>query len=301
MELTTPSSILRTNLQTTEDSKIDYLAKKISEHDTLSRGIIDKYSIGLPKNSRKVLRDFRELMYHITGASFLNCESAIPREEYFDYSDIDLTRNDLYISQYAIFRKLFLEIIYNSLYENIFYAEIIDSLSFEDILAIRSIIDESVFIEKYNLLTKVTSGLLNNENIDSIFSNMDDILHVSNEIHKNFTNEIDKEILLLEKRKSRKLNDKIIYNFISLFSSILSFIIPPAGIISTALTMNDSVPSLISNVSAIMTKKNSNFRNTNGELLRKNLKKFDIKNETELLDVVDLLNQARIIRMQRKT
>ncbi len=301
-ELLTPTSVLRTHLKLLDNSQIDNLAQKISEQDIFSRGVIDRYCLMFPVKSRKILRDFRELIYHLTGAHALNCESAIPEEKYIDYSHVDITERKISLSPCTIFIKLFLETIYNYNFQNIHTTGIIDLLTFKDIFAIRSIINESKFIEKYNQLIKISTELLEKNDQTGLMSDLNKILQTRDEIKNNFSREIEKEMYLVRQRNMKKNTGSLLYNTATIFSSIVSLVSPPIGVLSTLFTIKDSTPILFSNVHGICkSTKYNNFLNNKTkqeQVLLKDLMKFSIKNGTEMYDAIKLINEVVSLRLK---
>ncbi|GHV90176.1 hypothetical protein AGMMS50268_06790 [Spirochaetia bacterium] len=300
-ELSTPTSVLRTNLKSVDDLQIHYLIEKISEQDIFSRGMIDKCSLNFTKKDRKTLRDFRELIYHLTGAHSLNCESAIPQEEYIDYSNVNIKKMNISLSPCTIFIKLFLEEILKYNFENVHRAAIIDLLTFEDIFKIRSIINGSKFIEKYNQLIKTSTELLGrNEQEGSLTSDMNKIIQVSDDIKNNFLREIEKEMHVVKRKNKNKNAGAILYNTTVILSSLVSLVFPPIGALSLFFTVKDSIP-IFSNIYGIKKSiKSGNILNNKSdqEQLLKYLKRFNIENGTEMYDTVRLMNEIVSARLK---
>ena len=81
------------------------------------------------------------------GARVVNCESALPQENYIDYDLSDLTQKRTRLSEDQILSKLFRELVFDSLQKRFLPVDMLDLLSFEDILKIRKPLLGSVFQE----------------------------------------------------------------------------------------------------------------------------------------------------------
>ena len=301
-ELMTPNSVLRMNLKDIDSQQLNDVIRNIQNQDIFSRSKIDNLSIEFSRTTRKTMRDFRELIYHVTGAKVLNCESVIPQQQYLDYSNNDIRNEKICISPNTIFIKFFLENIYNSIFENVFPTVVLDLLTFEDIFAIREIINKSNFIEKYSRLTHASTCILGKSLDDSLLVGINEILKIREELQINFSEEIEKELRIIRKRKIMRSMGAFVHNSAAILSSLLSFGSAHIGLFSLALTAKDAIPSIFSNIYSISYL--SNMSNVmkgqvdRQEMLLKKIKKMYIKNNTELCDTVNLLNEIIKMRLE---
>lgn len=301
-ELITSNSVLRMNLHDIDSQQLDDIIKKIQNQDIFSRSEIDKLSKNFSKNTRKTMRDFRELIYHVTGANILNCESVIPQQQYLDYGNNDIENEKICISPSTIFLKFFLENIYNSVFENVFPTVVLDFLTFEDIFEIRKIINKSNFIEKYNRLTHISTCILGKDLDDSILMDINEILKIREELKINFLEEIEKELKIIRKRKIVSKISALVHNSAAILSSLLSFGSMQMGLFSLALTVKDVLPNIYSNIYSISSSTSMSTilkgQEEQQEMMLKKIKKMRIKNNTELCDTVRMLNEVIKIRLE---
>jgi len=88
----------------------------------------------------------------MSGARVVNCESALPQENYIDYSLTDFSKHRVMLSDTQVFLKIFFELAFETLYRNALPVEVLDILSFEDIHCLRKPLENSSFRRKYDNL-----------------------------------------------------------------------------------------------------------------------------------------------------
>lgn len=152
-EFKNPGSVIRQNLNPITDSVLDSIISNLDEGEGLSRNQINHVAKLLKPEDKEVLINYRELIYHISGARVVNCESALPQENYIDYS-FETNRTVCSLSEPQIAWKIFIELALQSLSSRVIPIELLDSLSFKDIIEIRQPILESQFQSKYDELLK---------------------------------------------------------------------------------------------------------------------------------------------------
>lgn len=208
-DLKNKGSVLRNNLKI-EENEIENLLKKISEEKNLSRAVIELFINDFNEEHKLTFRNYRELLYSISGARIVNCESALPQENYLNYSLADIKKRQTILNEHQIFRKFFLELTFESIKNKPLNIELLDYLSFNDIVELRQIFDNTEFKNKYDTLVKDTIKLIEKDDDDSLF-NLDELLKIRAELQKKFKNEIDKEIIdFLKKLKAKKKITNII-------------------------------------------------------------------------------------------
>ena len=150
--LSSENSVIRRNLKHLKKQEIEDLLLKIKDYKILDRGTIDQLTLHFDMHSQTILRNYRELVYHMSGARVVNCESTLPQENYIDYSFTDFKKQRTQLSELQIFWKIYIELVLEMLNRYKLPIDALDSLSFEDIHSLRQPILNSNFIEKYNHL-----------------------------------------------------------------------------------------------------------------------------------------------------
>ena len=151
-QVTESKSVLRRNLLGLSGEQIRSLTDSIAGKELLEREQLEAVSNGWSLAQRRALLNFRDLLYHISGARVVNAESALPQENYIDYSLSDVEHHRIILSDWEVFWKLFVELAFESFNKYVVPVELLDALTFDDVLALRKVIDNSDFREKYDAL-----------------------------------------------------------------------------------------------------------------------------------------------------
>jgi len=218
-ELENEKSVLRFNLTTVPLPLIMNVASRISELEAPSRGEI--YNIS--KNSgNKILwgrlSDYTDFIYYLSGALAVNSEGVLPQENLIDFSITDLARRKTKLSDYEIFYRIFLRII-NEKTKKFFPVEILDLLTFEDIIDLRETLLHSGFVEKYNKLMEKTKERVEITDTEQLILSVDELNQFENELHSIFMNTVVTEVYQMKKIDLQKRGLKVLTSL----SSLLTF------------------------------------------------------------------------------
>ena len=286
-DINNKGSVLRNNLKLDEIA-IKTLSQKISDEKNLSREIIELFIADFSEDKKKIFRNYRELLYSISGARIVNCESALPQENYINYSLTDIKKRQTLLNEHQIFRKFFLELTFESIKNKPLNIELLDCLSFNDIIELRQIFDNTEFKDKYNSLIQDTINLIEKDNNDSLF-NMNELMTIRSELQKNFKNVIDTEIVhFFEKLKAKKK----ITNTINFTKGTFSIGIGVAGIfnpIASIIGVAFDSPAYLMNSFKVL-KNNTDIKNENQyikdkqKILNTIVDRNDFKDKTLLTD-----------------
>lgn len=211
-------SVLRFNLSAVPLPLIEGVTSCIRELESPSRGEI--YNIA--KNSgNKILWtrlcDYTDFVYYLSGARAVNSEGILPQENLVDFSITDLVQQKTKLSDYEIFYKIFLRIIKDKT-QKFFPVEILDLLTFEDIVELRETLLHSGFVEKYNKLMEKTKERLEITDTEQLILNIDELNQFEYELHSIFTDTIVTEVYQMKKIDSQKRGLKVLTSFGSLLT-----------------------------------------------------------------------------------
>lgn len=294
-ELKTQNSVLRRNLFNIEQTKIDQLCSEIENSKVLSRKVINQNIIQFKPSEKKAILNFRELLYHISGARIMECESLVPQEELIDYSLTDLKNRETILNEYQIFNKIFLSLASETLKLKIVKIDLFDYLDFSDILIIRQIIDNNKFRENYQSFLKlVVQGFEKNEPKE-ILMHHEEIMRLHQTLKNEFKDRIDIEIQYFLKKMKNK---KVLKSGIEFGKGAVSIALGVASIaepLYTFIGIAKDSPSTIINVTQMTTTKTEldkklNYVQQKKKLMTSIIDKGDFKNETMLLDMISLLS-----------
>jgi len=294
-ELKTENSVLSRNLVNLEDRKLSKLITEIESSQVLSREVINQNIKEFSIKERKAILNFRELLYHISGARIMDCESLIPQEELIDYSLTDLQNRETVLNEYQIFNKLFLSLAAESLKLKIAKIDLFDYLEFNDIIIIRQIIDNNNFRTNYReFLRLIIEGFKKNDPAE-ILLNHKNIMQIQQTLKREFKDRIDIEIQEFLKKMKKKRKLKAGVGFGKGAVSILLGVGSLADPLYTFIGMAKDSPSTITNVTEIASNKSEldrkkNYVQQKKKLLAKIIDKGDFKDETMLLDMISLLS-----------
>lgn len=292
-ELYQKESILRKNLCKLSEARIISMIQEIERDEILEREKIDVITADLGLNERRVIINFRELIYHISGARVVNCESALPQENYIDYSLADLNKRKIILSEIQIFWKLFLELAFETMQKNPVPLEFLDYLSFNDICELRNPIGKTNFKYTYDMLIKKSVAAIRKDDDNQLLYDVQELLCIKDNISKEYE-------LLLTKEINAFLRKRGIDNIKQLGKETISFGLGAAGFfypIIKAGTLILESPAFIVNL-------NQNFNNLKAvsnydmylkhkeKVLKKSINEIAISDKAPLLEIVDMIMQA---------
>ena len=290
-DLEDENSVVRRHLTMTAQNTVSQLASEIRKGALLERELIDRIARELPRNDKRLLQNYRELLYHMSGARVVCCESALPQENYIDYDLADLQQKRTRLSEEKILSKLFIELVFDSLQKSLFPIELLDLLTFEDIILIRQPLLASNFQKKYDQLVQ---KVMNPYSIkrDKIYS-VDELERIRNDLSETFENVLQEELPKFLKKRAFEQTKQLA----SVSSSValgVAGAVPGVGLIASAVSVMKDTPALIVNIgqtySSIKSISDLNEYYHNKEmLLRKEIEQSDISDKSTLYEMVTLL------------
>jgi hypothetical protein len=186
-----------------------------------------------------------------------------------------------------------MEIAFESFQKRLIPIELLDMLSFKDILMIRQPILDSSFQDRYDkLVTTVINGVKSNKK--SFLFNIGELGQICSRLESTFKAVFDEEIPKYLKKQAIKNTKELGGVSSSLALGALGFI-PIYGIIPSAIGMVKDARALFVNVNQTFSSlKSINDMNKyvllKENLLKKRLSRFDISGKSEFLDVIELLS-----------
>ena len=211
-------SVLRFNLHNVPMPIILEVASRIRKLESPSRGEI--YKIAKDSGNKilwRRLTDYADFVYYLSGARAVNSEGVLPQENLIDFSITDLARGKTKLSDYEIFYRIFINIIKEKT-QKFFPIEILDTLTFNDIVELRKTFLHSGFIEKYNKLMEKTKQRIEITDTEQLILTVDELAQFETELHLIFTDTIIKEVYQMKKNNLKKRGSKVLTSVGSLLT-----------------------------------------------------------------------------------
>ena len=283
-------SVIRRNLKSLTEKQIKLLIEEIGKKEILDRDTIDVLSKGFDNETQLILRNYRELVYHMSGARVVNSESTLPQENYIDYSLTDFKSRQIQLSELQVFWKIFIELLYETLNKPKLSIELLDTLSFEDIVNIRQPILESNFIENYNNFYRIASTSVNKKNENDILFDLKELMAIKQNLENSFKGVFEEELNSYFKKKAIKSGKGLLKNTVNM---ALGFV-PMSNLISGSIGVYNEFKSTQFNVSQAFDnikslKDYDNYVSGKEEQIIKSINSFEIDDKSELIDVIDLI------------
>lgn len=252
-ELSNEQSVLRRNLAGEPSEAVEQLRDAIAASGAFERSIVETESVGLSSSSRQVLTAFRDLLYHMSGARVVNCESALPQENYIDYSLTDLESRQTQLADEQIFWKIFVEMAFETMQNRQIPIEVLDMLSFEDIEQIRAALTDCAFQENYDSVVRACLQAMERGSWDEILLSAESVLSGRDRLERIFSEILDKELAIILKHKRRSARMVAVRQSVSLGLGVAGLF---SQLVSAAMTLkglSETAPVLISNLSSAFT------------------------------------------------
>lgn len=196
--------------------------------------VVEHYAGLLESGGKIALQNFRILLYHMSGARVVQCESFLPQENLIDY-DFTSLKGRQKLSEEVVLIKVFVEQALKTLNRRLIPIEVLDVLHISEILALREIIEDTGFMREYdNLVTCAISAATNCDPKTSIF-HLEQIESSRSKLFENFTLTLEKEFASYVKSKRISASSSLISPGISLALGAGGFVLPGIGPIISSL------------------------------------------------------------------
>jgi len=299
-DLEDDNSLMRNQISSESQSIVGKLAAEIRSGSLLGRELIDRVSKDLPRNEKRLLQNYRELLYHMSGARVVNCESALQQENYIDYDLADFHQKRVRLSEEQILSKLLIELVFDSLQKSILPIELLDLLTFEDILLIRQPLLSSSFQKKYDSLIQSVVGSHTSKKYELF--NIEKLETIRRDLSECFDNVLQEELPKYLKKKALDQSKELA----SVSSSValgLAGAVPGVGLVASAISVMKDTPALFVNIgqtfrSIKSISKQGEYYQNKKQLLRKEIEQSSIGEKATIYEMVDLLLNVISKRMQ---
>ena len=302
--LNNDNSVIRRNLTDLPKRKLHFLISEIEKNDILTRELILKSISTLSSRNQKTLLNFVNLVYHMSGARVVNCESALPQENYIDYSLADFSKHRVMLSDTQVFLKIFFELSFETLYRNTLPVELLDTLSFEDIYYLRKPLENSSFRRKYDKLIQTSLQIIRDSETNSDVSlyDIEKPLEILEQISKTFEEVFKQELPEFLKKKHQETTKDMRKCTLSLGLGVAGFV-PYVSTITTSLSLPSTSREFFINLNQwFRSRKEMNDYNlylkNKEKTLHQMIEKYPVSERSTLLDALDLLTNTISVKLK---
>lgn len=291
-EIEDVNSLIRSRLNSLSLPKITKLISEVKEQDILSRNTIEIFSKNLPRAEKEALLNYRELIYHLSGARAVNCEGCLPQEEYIDYDLTDIRQQRVKLTELEIMAKLLIETILDSFQKDIISTELLDKLSFDDIIAIRVPLTAASFQTRYDTIISGIIGKITGDKNEKLLD-LHELETIRKLLQDTFNDIAENEMPKFLKKKTRQSSKRLLESAFSVALGLLNYV-PYVGPAAGATSLLKDTRSLIFNVNRFITgtkslKSTYDYVEFRSDYLKSLVEKWEINDKTVFTDFVELL------------
>jgi hypothetical protein len=291
--LKTKGSVIQKNLKSLTDKQLSLLIEEVSQKEVLDRDTIDVLSKDFDNETRLILRNYRELVYHMSGARVVNSESTLPQENYIDYSLTDFRNRNIQLSELQVFWKIFIELLYEALNKPKLSEELLDILSFEDIANIRQPILETNFVENYNNFYKVAVSSISKKNENDILFDLKELMKIKYNLEDSFKEVFEKELKSYFKKRAISGGKGLLKNTINMGVGF----IPWSNLIGGSIGVFNEFKSTQFNISQTFRNLKSlndydNYSIGKEKQIINSINSFEISDKSEIIDIIELITNT---------
>lgn len=297
-ELDNETSLVRRQLSRVGGSDATEVVRLAAAKPILSRAAIEDVARRLPDAARDVIIAFRDLVYHVSGARVVQCESALPQENYIDFDLADLSQKRTKLSEAQVLWKLFFELAFDTIHRRLVPLELLDLLSFEDILTIREPLLDASFQKDYDrLVASAVASVLETRDAEKGM-----VLDVSElEAIRGRLANVMKEVLEREMRrfllKRAKADVKTVGSVGASIALGVAGCIPVVGMVASAVSVAKDTPALVTNVTHTLRSYSAassvdSYLKERQRCLTEAIQRVEHTGSSPMLDAVELLTAA---------
>lgn len=303
-ELNNNNSVIRRNLINLPNEKLNALILVLEKNDILSRELVLKNISTWSLSEQKVFLNFVNLIYHMSGARVVNCESALPQESYIDYSLTDFSNHRSMLSETQVFSKIFLELAFESIHRNPFPIELLDILSFEDIYYVKRPLENSSFYRKYDELIQISTQAMRNSGtgLESFRYDIEKPLEILGDISKTFEEVFAQQLPEFQKKRHKKTTKGLRKSTLSLGIGVAG-LFPLVSNIADLLILPSATREFFINLNQWFRSRKevddySLYLRNKEKTLHQMIENYPITEKTIFLDVLDLLTETTTAKLE---
>lgn len=296
-ELKTSNSVIRVNLCDFDQQELGRLISAIEPRQRFGLGDVHEVTKHLPIMTKRRVRYFAHMLYHLSGGRTVGCESYLPQENYIQYDLSDLRLRRTTLSNIQVFWQLFVTTVLESLMiHTVLPVNLIDGLSFEEIVELRSVVFRSSFPRMYELLVNRSIGAIQKNNPESILYDAREILDIREKIVEAFKDRIALEADTILAKTKRTETRRLLRSTSEAAISIMGLIPLVSMIIGMPRTAYELYGIFMNTRQQLRCRANldsiSEYITARSNLLKERISELSIRPGTELIDSVNVITQS---------
>lgn len=296
LELDDEQSLIRKRLTGVSHDAVQSLIATLRANPLLGREELEELSGFLPTQAQEAFLNYRELVYHMSGARVINCESSLPQENYVDYDLADLQQKRTKLSEEHIFWKLFIELALDSFQRRVLPVELLDLLSFEDILAIRTPLLDSSFQAAYDQLVKAAIKGFQDESHPTSLLDLSALEALRAKLEVTLRAVFEEELPIFLKNRAFSQAKEVASVGFSVALGALGFV-PILGYVASGMSVIRDSPALFFNIGELYRSSKAissmeTYARNRHVALETSLENSDISNKSTMLDMIDVLTSS---------
>ena len=249
-ELTSTESVVNRNISPSGAAAVAELSGRIQKMTMLDRQVIENTAATLSEHDRLLLLAYRDLVYHISGARVVGCEGVLPQEEYMEVDVAAPTQHRPRLTEAEMLWKFVVELVLDSLQRELLPIDMLDQITFKDVIAMRQPLSESHFRASYDDLIRSTMTGFSNENNGRVVLDVDQLAAVHGKLRETFQLVVAKEVPDWLRRKRRASNLRMFTSSVLVVTNLIEF--PGTlGLISNLANKSEAAISWLLNVNGV--------------------------------------------------
>ena len=265
--------------------------------------IVERHAHLLAGAAQVALRKYRELLYHMSGARVVQCESFLPQENMVDHDLTAATQRER-LSEDVILVKLFIEQALRTLNRKAIPIEVLDSLSINEVLTLRQVIEASDFAERYDELVGTAIAAATSLDPKTSILKLEQLEAARARLFADFTTTFERELKAHVRLKRKRGHVGLVSPSVSVALGAAGFVLPGIGPIVASLLslakdgvgLRDAIASLI-NTQTVFADRNDVDSAKRAEMARLKVLTSGLKRSatnSSLIDIADLYGQLAV-------
>lgn len=243
-ELENDSSAVRRLLgRAAEVEDISLFLSDLRGDPDYSRESIERASKRLNPKGQQIMQNFANLLYHISGARVVGCESALPQENYIDFDLSDLQGSRDRLTDEVVLLKLFIEQAFATLQRQAIPFETLDMLSFQDVLAVREPLMDGGFMQQYDQLVNTALMAVMHPGERPILLTLNELEKGRIELERTFRQVLEQEVGAYLARKTRASGNALLSPAVSVGLGVAG-LVPVVGTAASLISLLKDTGSL---------------------------------------------------------